>query len=303
MKQFQMKVQVDDELLAQHEQLVNQLLNDPNVLDACQRANINTEWISRFPFRIKKWYTNVSLCRGCTGLAMCKQENKGKFYQLRDDGQLEFYIQSCKYLKEHEEKRSHLSRFAVNDMPSTLVSMCITDLEITQSNFDAFNQVKDWLLEPNYVGFYIRGEVGVGKSTLAACACNHMAKQGKWVAYVNVPSWIARMKNNINDSLEFQRQLTYLQHVDFLVLDDIGAEAMTAWSRDEVLFPVLNKRMEEKRMTWFTSNEDLNSLLDHYRFTKQYGDEELKAHRFMERVKTLCKDLLINGQNRRNRND
>ena len=69
--------------------------------------------------------------------------------------------------------------------------------------------------------------------------------------------------------------------------------------RDELIFPVLNQRMEEKKKTWFTSNEDFISLHDHYRFSAKLGEEEMKAVRIMERIQNLAQMLELKGENRR----
>ena len=45
-----------------------------------------------------------------------------------------------------------------------------------------------------------------------------------------------------------------------LLLDDIGAENTSNWSRDEVLGPILQYRMENHLPTFFTSNLTMDEL-------------------------------------------
>ena len=66
----------------------------------------------------------------------------------------------------------------------------------------------------------------------------------------------------------------------------IGAESATAWSRDEILCPILQYRMDEKLPTFFTSNLDLISLENHYAITSK-GDEIIKAGRIISRINQL----------------
>ena len=40
-----------------------------------------------------------------------------------------------------------------------------------------------------------------------------------------------------------------LKEVDYLVLDDIGAESMSGFVRDDILFNILDYRMENKLIT------------------------------------------------------
>ena len=106
------------------------------------------------------------------------------------------------------------------------------------------------------------------------------------------------MKTLLDDPQEYEKQIRILSKVDFAVFDDIGAESVTPWVRDELLFTVLNERMENHKLTYFTSNEDLKTLEDHFAYTSM-GEEKMKAVRMMERVKKLSKPLEIKGKNRR----
>ena len=80
-----------------------------------------------------------------------------------------------------------------------------------------------------------------------------------------------------------------MKRADFAVFDDIGAESVTSWLRDEVLLPIFNERMDRQKLTWFTSNENFSSLENHYMYNQKSDKEELKAVRIMERIKSLSK--------------
>ena len=83
------------------------------------------------------------------------------------------------------------------------------------------------------------------------------------------------------------------------MLDDIGAETMTSWSRDEVLGPILQHRMADQLPTFFTSNFDYKQLENHLTFSQRGEREEVKAARIMERIKSLANPFLLKGDNRR----
>ncbi len=299
MKPLNFKVEVNDEVLKERNKCIEMLKKDEYLLELCAKSNIDTSLIEKYPYRFLKWINGIKLCGNCMGLSECKQENIGKVYHLKYDGYLDFVLQSCRYTRTKQKELAHLKSFAINDMPSTLNNVSIGQLETNALNGIAISEVDYWLQSPNEIGFYLHGKMGVGKSTLAACACNELARENKWVAFVNVPDFVMRMKSLFNSPEEYQKQIRICQNVDFLVLDDIGAESVTAWVRDELLFPILNKRMDEKKFTWFTSNEDLDSLLEHYSFSSKFGEEKMKAVRIMERIKTLSKMHIIGGENRR----
>ncbi len=82
------------------------------------------------------------------------------------------------------------------------------------------------------------------------------------------------------------------------MLDDIGAETVTEWGRDEVLGTILQYRMEEHLPTFFTSNLTLEELADHLSMTKREVDV-VKARRIIERIKQLTEEITMISVNLR----
>ena len=83
-----------------------------------------------------------------------------------------------------------------------------------------------------------------------------------------------------------------------LLLDDIGAENCSNWSRDEILGPILQYRMENNLPTFFTSNLTLDEL-ETALSTTTSGVDKLKARRIIERIKQLTVTLELVSKNRR----
>lgn len=61
------------------------------------------------------------------------------------------------------------------------------------------------------------------------------------------------------------------------MIDDIGAESMTSWIRDDVLSVILQYRMQEQLVTFFSSNLDLKALEEHLTVTQRGEQEPLKS--------------------------
>lgn len=85
------------------------------------------------------------------------------------------------------------------------------------------------------------------------------------------------------------------------MLDDLGAESVTSWMRDDVLGTILQFRMLENLPTFFSSNLNFKELEHHLTYTQRGEKEELKAARVMERIKSLATPVEITGDNRRDR--
>ena len=80
--------------------------------------------------------------------------------------------------------------------------------------------------------------------------------------------------------------------------DDLGAEAITPWSRDEILCPILQHRMDNNLTTFITSNFSLTNLEQHLAQTKD-GVEVVKAKRIIERIKFLTEEKEMISKNMR----
>ena len=88
------------------------------------------------------------------------------------------------------------------------------------------------------------------------------------------------------------------KNVELLLIDDIGAETMTEWSRDEVLGTILQYRMQEGLTTFFTSNLTIDELESHFSISKEKV-EKVKAKRIIERIKYLTTEIVMVSVNKR----
>jgi primosomal protein DnaI len=128
---------------------------------------------------------------------------------------------------------------------------------------------------------------------------NFLAMNGVKSVMVNFPIFILNLKNSFSEQENFKKQIDLLKKADVLIIDDIGAERATEWIRDEVLYPILQYRMQELKTTFFTSNKNLEDLETHYANTKE-GIQPVMSKRVMERIKFLAGDFLLTGENLRN---
>ena len=97
---------------------------------------------------------------------------------------------------------------------------------------------------------------------------------------------------------EFKESLAYVKKVDFLLIDDLGAENLTSYNRDEILCPILQYRMDNKLTTFITSNLDIKELHNHLSTSKN-GVEEIKAGRIISRIEMLTSDMEMISKNLR----
>lgn len=145
---------------------------------------------------------------------------------------------------------------------------------------------------------YIHGSFGVGKTYLLGALANYLVDRlEKHVTMIHYPTFTSQIKNAIQSGT-VQQTIDEIRKVDVLMIDDIGAEANTAWVRDEVLNNILEYRMKESLATFFTSNFSMEILETHLAKTKDSIDTG-KAMRIMERIRYLAREVEFNGENLR----
>jgi len=145
-------------------------------------------------------------------------------------------------------------------------------------------------------GLFVAGENGVGKTHLLLAIAKELSMCKHKSIIVFVPELIRMLKQN---PFEANASVRKLQAIPVLMLDDIGAEMQTSFSRDEVLLPILNSRMNSKKPTFFSSNFALPDLELHFTKT-QYGENEpVKARRMLERIEALSDYVGLVGENHR----
>ncbi|AIM25302.1 primosomal protein DnaI [Melissococcus plutonius] len=147
-------------------------------------------------------------------------------------------------------------------------------------------------------GVYLQGVFGVGKSYLLGAIANALAEKNFTTTIVHFPTFAVEMKQAIGKDLVGEK-LTRVKKSSILMIDDIGAEAMTSWIRDDILGVILQYRMQEQLATCFSSNLNFKELENHLTVTQKGEQEPLKAKRIMERIKYLSKEVTMSGEDRR----
>ena len=218
-----------------------------------------------------------------------------------EDGKLRFEYRSCKYKNKEIKDNKENENVYLFDIPKEIKNAKMKDIYLDDLNR---KEVITWLSKfiKNYdknkknKGLYLSGNFGCGKTYMVAAAFNELSKKNIKSAIVYWPEFLRDLKSSFDD--DFKEKFEYIKRVPLLLIDDIGAEFVTTWSRDEILGTILQYRMEEGLTTFFTSNLNYNELQTALSITKGNIDN-LKATRIMERIKNLTLEINIVGENRR----
>ena len=143
--------------------------------------------------------------------------------------------------------------------------------------------------EKNKKLLLISGQVGVGKTWLAAAAGREAAENCMFVCYRKTPSLFDDMllagsySDEEEDRAAAQDRREYAEEADLLIIDDLGIEVVSG-KKIEYLITLIDLRAGAGRKTVVTSNLALSDI------AREYG--ERLASRFADRDNSTCLRLI-----------
>lgn len=286
-----------EEIKKNLEEELNDSLKNPDFCALIKRNKISKEDALKNNSKLCDTCDELNNCKECKGLYMCKNRVSGHvLYPNNDEEGLHFVYTPCKYQKASDKKRLEKEK-SLNELENARMK----DIDINDKNrVKVIKWLKNYYdnYEPysSLKGLYLHGSFGCGKTFLIAALLNELKiNKNAYVEIVHVPDLLRNMKEDFS---LVEDKVKYLQEVDILLLDDIGAENVTAWGRDEIIGAILQYRMNNKLTTFFTSNLTIEELEKHLSITKGSLDT-VKARRIIERIKQLTEDIEVISVNRR----
>lgn len=280
------------------------LLKHPVIQDFRRKhPELPREHYRRFLGQLNQVVMERENCNRCSGLDQCHNLVAGHYSQLVVyHGLLDVRMQACGKLKARREQKRRKNLIRSHHIPKNIIEASFALLDQDNGRIDAIEAAIDFCTQfgegrPEK-GLYLYGPLGVGKSQIAGAIANELVKYDVDSYMLYVPDFMREISESIEDN-SLADKLAELKTVTVLILDDIGAEFLTPWKRDEVLGAILQYRSAERLPTIYTSNLDLDELEEHLAHTQKGGPETIKAKRIMERIRHYVKPLYVDGPNRR----
>ncbi len=119
---------------------------------------------------------------------------------------------------------------------------------------------------------YMAGPTGVGKTHIATAIANVQIQQGRSVLFRFVPDLLDQLRRayHPNSPSGFDREFQVIRNCEVLILDDLGAQASTAWA-EEKLYQLIVHRHAARLPTVITSRVLLDEAAANG-FTERYAD-------------------------------
>jgi primosomal protein DnaI len=281
-------------------------LEDEKFKNLVSKLKAKPEVLMKYTSELEDSSKEYDHCLHCKNILECKNKLEGyAFLPKTHKDVIDFHYVPCKYKQKQDKQNSFLKNIYLYNVPKEIKQASFTKIYKTDKKR---LEVIIWLTEfmeqykenKNIKGLYLHGNFGCGKSYLISAMFNELAKNGVKSAIVFWPEFLRDLKSSFNSEYknEFKDKFENIKKAPLLLIDDIGAESVTPWSRDEVLCPLLQYRMDEKLPTFFTSNLNLEALLKHLSFSSK-GVEEIKAGRIISRIKQLTTEIEMVSKNLR----
>lgn len=294
---------LNEEQKQKKDAMFQSLKDDQKIKDWLDTNQLDDDFLYRHCSRFYEWRKEAKLCDNCQGLHQCAQPRLGALLDLYYDGILMDQIVKCRYTKEKDELLAHQRYYRMMDMSDSLLKVNFTELisdKETNEYCTLVIKIMDHIhSKDHFKGLYLYGKPGVGKTYIGAAIGNYYAKQKINCAFVNVPKLIGGLKGLFGDNDAIGSKINVMKKTAILILDDIGGESITTWSRDEILLPILDYRMEHNLRTFFTSNFSLVELHQHFQLKDTKTNDMIGADRIMDRIKALSSQELLKGNSRR----
>ncbi len=272
-------------------------LRDPSFKELVLKLHLDDKIGAINNSQLEDSVKEIKNCKDCKGLYFCKNKVMGHYlYPKKTSNILDLVYVPCKYKKENDRLLE-----LKNTSNKELLNARFEKIDVKDKNrvevikwikkfYDEFDCYKDML------GLFLHGSFGSGKSFLIYALLNelHINKKIDFIA-LYFPDVLKDLKEDWDT---YNSKMERYSTVPILLLDDIGAEQVSEWGRDEVLGTILQNRMNNHLTTFFTSNLTIEELEYHLSLAKSSLDK-VKARRIIERIKQLTVDMELVTNNKR----
>lgn len=176
-------------------------------------------------------------------------------------------------------------------------SVCFSERAMREWNFDNDNgsnlcmpyakqYVEHWGdVKKKNIGLLLWGDVGTGKSYMAACIANALLEQENKVLMTN----FSTISNQIFASTDKNAYIEAVCSYDLLILDDLGSERSSSYMMENV-FQVIDRRVCSGKPMIITTNLTVKEMRE-----TQNMDEK----RIYDRILQNCQPICVKGENQR----
>ena len=284
----------DQEVESTRNKSLQELIKRKDIREFVEKNHLSKQTLEDAWVDLLAYVEDHDICMNCQSIKDCPKVNIGQQITLSYDTYVHRDVCSCPYGLEKHENDQLLSRYHYNNMSTKLALTNLKTLSKEALNDPASMKILTRLIEyinkPTGKGMMISG--GMNRTKMMAGMMNELARRGYEVGICHVPTLMADVKASFNSN-EDTSLVELVKNIPYLLLDSIGEENVTNWSRDEILAMILDYRILNELPTFMTSAYDFEDLETIY--MNKYNDkrEQLRAKNIVSKMKALCCEIIL----------
>lgn len=201
-----------------------------------------------------------------------KEERERQEQRMKEEEQL-LYVRRLKAAGIQERHLQDWTFASATDTPS---------VQMAKRYAENWKKVKS-----ENLGLLLWGDVGTGKSFLAACIANALLEKGVPVLMTNFSKILNQMGAMYSD--ERYRYIASFNRFSLLIIDDLGIERNTEYALEQV-YAVIDERYKTGLPLIITTNLTISQLRN---------PEDVAHARIYSRVLEMCTPVHVPGHDRR----
>ncbi len=199
--------------------------------------------------------------------------------------------------EENKQKQMRLEKLIKNSlMDSTFHERTFENWDFSKGSKQMYNLGTKYAerfneLKNEGIGLLIHGEPGNGKTFLSCCIANRLLKSYTPVICVSINSLLGRIKETYSKwGGEGEDEiLRGLGKADLLIIDDLGTENSTDWSRTTI-YNIIDSRYRSKLPLIITTNLQIDTARTGGVLAELYG------RRMEDRILEMCTPVKNSGK-------
>lgn len=258
------RIILSNDLEQYKDEKLKELYQDPYFLEFLKQYDLPKEMVRDSLVIFLDYVDDQHYCEKCPGIEKCAKKVPCMVaIPVIEETGIERKMQMCPkmFARRNIEKKLLVYDFPQEWLANDIFSQ--SDVDYVKNRLDILKSLTSLVEETSKEWIYLYGGPRLGKSYLVASFLvtylkKHPTKRG---AFLDSSMRIKELSDlSFIDKNQFQQVLNSYIDIDVLVLDDFGSGYMSDFIRDTVVYPILNQRLKDKKLTIFVSKIPLKKL-------------------------------------------
>lgn len=270
-----------------YDEIIKSIKSNKTACLLIEKLNLNDNDIKNNYELINNYVKYNDDCLTCNKMENCRHSTKGYVYELikNDDNTFSDMFSICDKYKDYYTRKKNLIYTTFNE--KELLDSSLKNFVIDNANLLGIEFVKKIIDILNFKksnGAFLSISNSKIRIQLIKSLTYNLLLKNK-LSVVKFSDMLKDIKSDFKSN-NAQNTFKIIIESDILIIDGLGNESITSWSRDEILLSLLDNRLQNDKVTILCSEFSLDELKKLYRIN--YNDEA-KANQIIEKIKEIKK--------------